>query len=168
MLSARGRKSLKTKHTRGDPSTPGKSTGHRPSVSDDQIMEALKATAGFITQASDKLSISQSAVSARIKRTPRIQELLSDIKAGHLDFSEIQLLKCIKSKDIGAIKYYLDSQGKDRGYGKHILIDQNTRLSGDPDNPLSIIMVPSLDAFKEQFPIEIEEPKEETDEEEAE
>lgn len=47
---------------------------------------------------------------------PLFEEEINKIKETSLDFVENQLLKKVKEGDINAIKYYLATKGKHRGY----------------------------------------------------
>ena len=84
----------------------------------DQIERALKASGGFITIAAEKLNVTHSAVSQRISKNKRLQNLVLELKEATLDLSESKLTDAINDNKSWAIMYHLDNQGERRGYGK--------------------------------------------------
>ena len=48
---------------------------------------------------------------------PELLEIYTDIKEKYLDIAEIRLLGLVKAGDLEAIKYWLNNQGKKRGWG---------------------------------------------------
>jgi len=81
-----------------------------------QVAEALKNTGGFISQAARQLNISQSAVSQRIIKSRKLQQIKKEIEESYLDLAESKLITKIKNNENGAIFFYLKRKGKDRGY----------------------------------------------------
>ena len=82
----------------------------------EQIEEALRATGGFISQAADKLGVTQSAISKRVKRSPELKETLDEIVETKLDFTESKLMGLIEESHPASIYFYLKCKGKHRGY----------------------------------------------------
>jgi hypothetical protein len=88
----------------------------RRGITNQQIKNALKATGGFVSHAAMRLGTSHQNISARVKRSPELTKFIEKLKDFNLDTAEIQLLNLIRSGDFQAIKFYLQCQGKDRGY----------------------------------------------------
>ncbi len=85
-------------------------------LSEKQIKQALKAKAGFISQAAEALGVTYQAIYDRIKRSDDLGEYYRQIRETQLDMAESQLLKLIREGDLGAICFFLKCQGKARGY----------------------------------------------------
>ena len=81
-----------------------------------EVEVAIRSTGGFISQAAKVLGITRQSVWDRIERHPQLQEALKDVKETYLDLAESQLIRAMKLGERWAIKYYLNTQGKDRGY----------------------------------------------------
>ena len=64
------------------------------------------------------LGVTPAAVSKRIKSGKRLQEFVKAIKAFHLDVAESKLLSAVGKEKGWAVMYYLNNQGKPRGYGR--------------------------------------------------
>jgi hypothetical protein len=88
----------------------------RGKVTIKQCEDALRACGGFVTHAAKMLGISSSTLSYRVSTSERLQRVVAETKAEHLDLAESTLLKKIKAEDLGAICFYLKCQGKERGY----------------------------------------------------
>jgi hypothetical protein len=87
-----------------------------PRIKIEVVEDALKKTMGLQTQAAKMLGITPSAISHRIKRSPRLQRLIRDIQEEWLDTAEYELSKKMRSGDLGALCFYLKCKGKDRGF----------------------------------------------------
>jgi hypothetical protein len=85
-------------------------------ITNQQIKDALKATGGFVSYAAMRLGTSHQNISARVRRSPELTKFIEKIKDFNLDTAEIQLLNLIRSGDFQATKFYLQCQGKERGY----------------------------------------------------
>ena len=84
-----------------------------------QIADALRATGGFVTQASVKLGVTYQAVYKRLKTSPELAALKEEIDESTLDLAETKLIELIKEKNLGAICFYLKCKGRSRGYIEH-------------------------------------------------
>ena len=83
------------------------------------VEKALRDSRGLISFAAKKLRMTHSGVYKRIAENPELQQVQKDIREKLLDDVEGALhSKAITKKDMKAIAYYLDAQGKSRGYGK--------------------------------------------------
>ena len=104
-------------------------------LSESQIIEALKANAGFITGAAKMLNVTYHAIYDRIQRSEYLKNNYQEIQESHLDLAESKLLQNIKGGNLGAICFFLKCRGKSRGYietSKH-------ELSGPDGGPITVV-----------------------------
>lgn len=92
--------------------------GRPLAVSDDELIEALEKSRGFISPAAKMLGISQESIRQRIRKSEKLKAAMYDIKESNLDFVEMKLMALIQVDDFNAIRYYLEAHGRDRGYGR--------------------------------------------------
>lgn len=94
-----------------------KKKGGRKGITEKQVAEALRKTAGLISYAADAIGISRQAVHDRINHSPHLQALLKEIRESVKDIAEGNILKSIKGGDTKDSRWYLEQTGEDRGYG---------------------------------------------------
>lgn len=70
-----------------------------------------------------ELGCDRRTLSSYIKKN--FPDLLQEMRESMLDVAEAKLLQNINSGNENAIEYFLDRQGKDRGYGEQSAIPQN-------------------------------------------
>ena len=85
-------------------------------VTVDMIAAALENSGGLMSGAAAQLNISRPAVSERVKKSARLQDLIARIRESHLDLAETQLVRLIGEGNLGACIFYLKCIGKQRGY----------------------------------------------------
>jgi len=90
---------------------------------------ALEKAGGFISRAAKMLNITTGALSRRIKRSKKLQELKAEIDERYLDLAESKLINKINKEDLGAICFYLKCRGKERGYIEKQIIDLNSKVT---------------------------------------
>ena len=88
---------------------------------DEQLEQALMQCCGILSTAAKKLKVDRSAVSQRIRKSKKLQEVVRQAKAQALDLAESELLFRLKDRkhpntQMNAIMYYLNNQGESRGY----------------------------------------------------
>ena len=91
----------------------------RPGVarfSKGQIKQALRASGGFISYAARRLGCPERTVYNYLNRYPDLKEELQAIRESHVDMAESSLLAQIGEKNTSATIFYLECQGKKRGY----------------------------------------------------
>lgn len=92
-----------------------------------QIITALQNSGGIYSLAAQQLKCTVNTVKNYVKRYEPVADALAEIKDELLDLAEAQLLKLIRNEQLGAIIFYLKTQGKHRGYTERV---ENT----GPDN----------------------------------
>lgn len=111
---------------------------NKSKVSDKQIIEALKATHGFQSQACKLLerqlniSFTTSAMSKRISASKEIKSALTEMLTADLDYAENKMWELIKNGNVAAVLFYLKTKGKERGYA------ERRELTGSNGTPLQM------------------------------
>ena len=85
------------------------------------------------------LGCDRRTLSSYIKK--RFPDLLSEMRESMLDIAEAKLLQNINSGNENSIEYFLDRQGKDRGYGNQVAI---------PQSAVPVINIGRIDVRKEE------------------
>jgi hypothetical protein len=97
--------------------------------------KALKEAQGYISGAAQLLDVTPSAVYKAIDRHPSLRELqqmlVEDRRLPALDMSEAKLMEAVCAGKAWAIKYFLNNQGAERGYGRKLSLEAEVR-PGDP------------------------------------
>jgi hypothetical protein len=94
-----------------------------------QVIDALKATGGFITYAADVLGCCYETIERYIREDPSIGVEQQQIKENRLDIAELVVMKHLKEDNLEAAKYYLKYMGRTRGYIKAQKIELTDDLS---------------------------------------
>lgn len=83
-----------------------------------EYKEAIKNSGGILAVAAQKLGISRGAASLYVNKPGNedLIQLLKEEKEQMMDMAENKLFKLIEQGDFQAIKFYLVSQAKARGY----------------------------------------------------
>jgi hypothetical protein len=119
---------------------------------EEEVIEAIKASNGLISRAAEMLGYaSSSSLHARIHGNKLLQDMVSDAHEELKDRAEEELHKKIKAGNLRAITYFLDRQAKDRGYGSDKSVSVNvtntsvkidlSRLSMDELKQLEALVV---------------------------
>jgi hypothetical protein len=80
------------------------------------VRDALRRSGGFISYAARRLGCHYNTVSNYLKRYPDLMEELNVIRESHIDLAESSLLQQVNEKNTQATIFYLECQGKKRGY----------------------------------------------------
>lgn len=81
------------------------------------VKDAIEKSGGWLTKAASMLGCNVVNLTRIIAKNPELMELYNDIKEKYLDIAEIKLLQLVKKGELDAIKFWLTSQGKKRGWG---------------------------------------------------
>jgi len=108
----------------------------RRHISDETLLEVLRASGGFRSVAADRLHISPSAVSKRIARNPMLKAAVEDAEQRMIDMAQNELVKKVRDGNLLAIFFVLKCKG---GWTeKHeFKLD-----GGDMPTPLTFVLPP--------------------------
>ena len=81
---------------------------------------AYEASLGNISLAAKKVGIKRGTYYLWCNTDPEFKEACEEAIETQKDFVESQLMKSIRDGDAGSIKFYLQTKGRDRGYGDKI------------------------------------------------
>lgn len=82
----------------------------------EQIENAIKQTAGNISQAAKALGVSRSTINRRVAESASLKQLVEDTREELVDIAESALRREVVAGNITAIIFTLKTQGKTRGY----------------------------------------------------
>jgi hypothetical protein len=95
----------------------------------ERFLKAIPGSAGIISTIAQRVGCSWHTARKWIDAHPTIKRIYDDEREGILDLAEAKLIGAIKDGDLGAIKYYLGTQGKHRGYVER---QEVTGADGEP------------------------------------
>ena len=81
-----------------------------------QIESALRRANGLQAHAAEMLNVSRPAIHDRIKRSPRLQEVMKEIEERLIDQSENVIYHHMSNKNLTAAIFHLKTKGKNRGW----------------------------------------------------
>jgi len=79
-------------------------------------MEAIKGTGGIKTTIAQRLGVSRWTVDNYLERWKTVEEVYNEECEAVLDMAETNLIQEIEDKNFLAIKFYLQTKGRARGY----------------------------------------------------
>lgn len=82
----------------------------------EQFIKAIPKTGGIVSLIAQKVGCDWHTAKKWIDSHPTIKAVYDSEREGILDLAEGKLIGAIKRGDLAAIKYYLGTQGKHRGY----------------------------------------------------
>ena len=83
----------------------------------EDFIRAIPGSAGIITSIAHRVDCTWHTAKKYCTEYPTVKRVYDAEKEGILDLAELELIKKVKGGDLGAIKYLLSTQGKERGYG---------------------------------------------------
>jgi len=83
---------------------------------EEEILSAIKGSAGIISTIADNLGCSWHTADKYIKEHESCVEAYNDETERVLDLAESEMIKLIEGGEIQMIKYMLSTKGKKRGY----------------------------------------------------
>tara|TARA_R110002051_G_scaffold22744_1_gene58447 strand:- start:100 stop:453 length:354 start_codon:yes stop_codon:yes gene_type:complete len=83
---------------------------------EEQIKDAVTKAGGFISIACKSLNCTRKTIYNYMDKYPELKEVVVDIREQYLDVAEAALIKNVKDGRSSDIKYFLNTQGKKRGY----------------------------------------------------
>ena len=96
----------------------------------EDFANAIKEANGIVAIAAKMLGVSRSAFYKRIDKSKKLEAILIEARETNLDFAESKLIKHMNKPDmdavsLGAVKYFLSTMGKDRGYYTKVETNKN-------------------------------------------
>ena len=86
-------------------------------ISITNFKKAVKGTGGIYSTIADKLGVCRQTVSKYLKDNLKARQLLESEQERITDSAEgVLFKKIVKEEDMNAVKYYLSTKGKKRGY----------------------------------------------------
>ena len=112
-----------------------------PRLSDAHIIQAVVSSHGLLSAAARNLGVEPAVLRRRIEKSARVAAAVADARELSVDVAELMLLQACKQGESWAIRFFLQTQGRDRGYAprtddsttdellsEHELAEQEQRL----------------------------------------
>ena len=96
-----------------------------------QILKAYKSERFNKTKTARRLGISNQHLYRLISKDPKLKKMLIQAEEERLDTAEDVLLKMIEGENFQAVKFFLETKGRDRGYGNKVevsRVDESTAI----------------------------------------
>lgn len=97
----------------------------------EQMVAALHQGRGLQTMAARILGCSRQTVDRYVRRYAACREAIREERETMIDFAEAMLYQRVQQGDQWAIKFLLQTQGRDRGYGEQVDVE-HTGAGGGP------------------------------------
>jgi len=101
------------------------------------IKQALETARGNVTLCAEVLGVTRQTVYSYMKRYPDLVAVREDATNYVLDIAEAHIEKMVISGDMDAIKFYLRTKGRVRGY----MTSGQIEHKGNEDDPIIIKVV---------------------------
>lgn len=89
----------------------------QPELKIEEIEKALRMHKGIMSAAAKELNVTRSAISQRVSRSKKLQNVQKEIREKVLDLAESVVFgKMAQEMNLTASIFYLKCQGKERGY----------------------------------------------------
>lgn len=82
----------------------------------DSFREASKDSAGILSLIASRLGVSRRSIYEWTVKKPEVQKIIQEEREKMLDVAENQLFKNVTAGEEWAIKYFLSTRGRERGY----------------------------------------------------
>ena len=109
----------------------------------EEIAEALRKSGGILTEAAKYISTKTGKACTRrtiaqmcMQHSTQLDPVLRESRELVCDLAETNLIREIQRGSVNAIRYYLDNQGRHRGYGHRLFVDQHITVTGPPSAPI--------------------------------
>jgi len=97
-------------------------------IQKDAMILALSKSLGVVSSACKKVGISRETHYTWFNEDENYRAKVLDVKNIAIDFVESKMFSAISNGDSSLTKYYLSTQGKDRGYVEKSIVDQNVNI----------------------------------------
>jgi hypothetical protein len=112
-------------------------------ISKRRILKAIDGSAGIITVIANRVGCSRLTIYERVEKDPDIKDALMQSKEQLIDVAESKLAEKINVGDLGSIKFYLQTQGKHRGYVERQEVEHSGEMA-----PVTINLIRDTDVSK--------------------
>ena len=99
-----------------------------------QVVEALKATQGLSALAAEKLGCTAQTIYNYAERYASVRDVLAHQREKRLDIAEGQLWRLVQDGNLGAIIFFLKTQGRGRGF------TERHEVTGADGKPLEVVV----------------------------
>jgi len=103
----------------------------------EQFAMALTKSRGRVAIAAQYLGCTHQTVYNRLKKYPELREIREEARTNALDIAEDKLFSAVERDEPWAIKFFLSTQGKDRGYTEKFDVDSKIEHSGKVEHEMS-------------------------------
>ena len=90
--------------------------GAKPKVTVGLFKKAAIGSGGILAQIAKKCQVERQTVYNFLAKHPELQSELDAAREATVDMAEAALITKVNEKDMGAIKFFLNTMGKKRGY----------------------------------------------------
>jgi len=106
----------------------------------EEVIKAIRGSAGIIQAIASRLDCTWRTARSYIRKWKATQEAIQEEKETILDYCETYLVKSIQEGNLDTIKWYLNYQGRQRGYDTK----QEVAIEADTTTTLRVIEVPDF------------------------
>lgn len=102
-------------------------------LTNEQIVEIYVEQRCNKTATAEALGMSRNNLYYKIENSDELRKMIADAEEGLLDRAENKLQELVEKGDFKAVKFYLERQGRKRGYGNTL------EITGDKNKPLHLV-----------------------------
>lgn len=95
----------------------------------DNVAKALAAHHGILSKAAEALGVTRAGLYKFMERNPDLEEVRKEATETLIDVAEGHLATALQGGDLKSIRWYLERQGKNRGYTTRV---ESTGADGEP------------------------------------
>ena len=110
-----------------------------------QFLKAINGSGGVKSDIAKRLKCARPTVNRYLKENEELYDAWESELESALDLGESSLLALVKAKDFNAIKFFLTTKGKERGYGDSRQFEVNQNVSGTVEHKHEIKLLPDPD-----------------------
>ncbi len=103
----------------------------------EQFIKAIKSSGGIISTIAKRVGCEWHTAKKYIEDYPTVQRAYTNETESVTDMAETALIKSISGQEAWAVKYYLSTKGKHRGYVEK----QEVEHSGEVRTPVTLVEV---------------------------
>ena len=110
-----------------------------------QFLKAINGSGGVKSDIAKRLKCARPTVNRYLKENEELYDAWESELESALDLGESSLLALVKAKDFNAIKFFLTTKGKERGYGDSRQFEVNQNVSGTVEHTHEVKLLPEPD-----------------------